>query len=297
MNQIENSLMGLFVGDALGAQVEFKSVEQIQRYFSERDRFDLYPGGTFNIERGQITDDSEMAISLIRSFDNIYRYNSNITYDWYCKWIKSNPFDFGNTTYHALVYGTENKFSEANGALMRCAPIALKYYTHELDEVMNFAEEDCKITHPNKVCVDINKIYLAIMYYTLNKGSMRNIFKIITSNTFITKYDISDDVISTVIDSTESKPKDFIINSGWVKIAFQNALYHYWNETDFTDAMKETIYSGGDTDTNACICGALIGLKKEVPPRWVNIIKNCSPRNRPSWLWTSKYKELLNILR
>lgn len=297
MNQmIENSLMGLFVGDALGAQVEFKSNEQIDRYFSDRGGLDLYPGGTFNLERGQVTDDSEMAISLIRSFDNIYKYNSKITYDWYCKWLKTNPFDFGNITYYALNYNAKNYASEANGALMRCAPISLKYYKRDIDEVMKIAEEDCKITHPNKICVDVNKIYLAIMYYTINHESMRNVYKIITSKEFIEKYDISADIVSLVVKSTESAPDNFTTNMGWVKIAFQNALYHYWNETEFYDAMEETIYSGGDTDTNACICGALIGLRKEIPESWINIIQSCSPKNRPSWLWTSRYQELLDIL-
>ena len=296
-NMIENSLIGMFVGDALGAQVEFKNIEQIKKYFSVRNGFDLYPGGTFNLEPGQVTDDSEMAISLIRSFNNSYDgYDSKNAYNWYYKWLKTNPFDFGNTTYCAIAYKSKNMLSEANGALMRCAPIALKYYTRDIDEVLYAAEEDCKLTHPNKICVDANKIYLTIMYYTLNGESLRRIYKIITDKNFINRHDINSEIISLVKLSTEQKPKYYTLNAGWVEIAFHNALFHYWNETDFYDAMKDTIYSGGDTDTNACICGALVGLRKKVPNNWGTIIKNCQPKNRPTWLWTSNYKELLNIV-
>ena len=65
---IENSMIGMFVGDALGAQVEFKSKERIRSYFEEKGDFDMFDGGTFNLVKGQVTDDSEMAIALIRSF-------------------------------------------------------------------------------------------------------------------------------------------------------------------------------------------------------------------------------------
>ena len=83
--------------------------------------------------------------------------------------------------------------------------------------------------------------------------------------------------------------------------ALHNALYHLWNYTDFEDAMKETIFSGGDTDTNACICGALIAMWKKVPQKWHRIVKSCEPDKttrhpRPEWLWTSKWNELIKII-
>ena len=47
---------------------------------------------------------------------------------------------------------------------------------------------------------------------------------------------------------------------GYIGIAFQNAFYHLLNTNPidgFSKVMKDTIYLGGDTDTNACIAGAL----------------------------------------
>lgn len=46
---------------------------------------------------------------------------------------------------------------------------------------------------------------------------------------------------------------------GYVGIAFQNAFYHLLNTKSFTEVMIHTMCLGGDTDTNACIAGALYG--------------------------------------
>lgn len=46
---------------------------------------------------------------------------------------------------------------------------------------------------------------------------------------------------------------------GWVKIAFDHAFRHLRLGSNFETAMAETLKLGGDTDTNACIVGALIG--------------------------------------
>jgi ADP-ribosylglycohydrolase len=49
------------------------------------------------------------------------------------------------------------------------------------------------------------------------------------------------------------------ISEGWVLIAFQNAFRHLAIGTPIEDALIETVSKGGDTDTNAAICGALLG--------------------------------------
>lgn len=300
---IENSMIGMFVGDALGAQVEFKSKERIRSYFEEKGDFDMFDGGTFNLVKGQVTDDSEMAIALIRSFAEMGEdYDPQIARKWYRKWISASPFDYGITTSNALWHGEYNYNSQANGALMRCAPLAWKYRNRSLTYLMKVAEEDCKITHPNKVCIDANKVYLAIMYYMLQGYMPCKSYNAVCNEGFFRQYDICMVVQETMEVAKTENVKDFETNQGWVLIALHNALYHLWNYTDFEDAMKETIFNGGDTDTNACICGALLGMTKEVPMKWVEVIRNCSPKKneakhgRPEWLWTSKWNELIKVI-
>ena len=45
--------------------------------------------------------------------------------------------------------------------------------------------------------------------------------------------------------------------------------------TGFVEAMKETLLNGGDTDTNACIIGGLIGAAvgaNKIPEKWKNFV-------------------------
>ena len=171
-----------------------------------------------------------------------------------------------------------------------------------LTYLMKVAEEDCKITHPNKVCVDANKVYLAIMYYMMRGYMPCKAYNAVCNEVFFQQYDICMVVQETMEIAKYDNVKDFERNQGWVLIALHNALYHLWNYTDFEVAMKETIYAGGDTDTNACICGALLAINKEIPERWVNIVKNCKPTKnskhpRPVWLQTNRYEELIELAK
>ena len=61
-------------------------------------------------------------------------------------------------------------------------------------------------------------------------------------------------------------------------IAFQNALWQLLHAPNFKRAIVDTIMRGGDADTNAAICGALVGAvygKRAIPKKWIDIILNC----------------------
>ena len=67
-------------------------------------------------------------------------------------------------------------------------------------------------------------------------------------------------------------PANFVHQEGWVLIAFQNAFRHLAAGTPIEAALIATVGQGGDTDTNAAICGALLGAMQgcgSIPPRWV----------------------------
>jgi len=48
----------------------------------------------------------------------------------------------------------------------------------------------------------------------------------------------------------------------WVLIAFQNASRYLAIGTPIEDALIETVSEGGDTDTNAAICGRCLALRR-----------------------------------
>ena len=59
------SLLGLAVGDALGATTEFMNPEEIRTRYGVHDR--IRGGGWLNLPPGRVTDDTEMAQCVARA--------------------------------------------------------------------------------------------------------------------------------------------------------------------------------------------------------------------------------------
>jgi len=73
------------------------------------------------------------------------------------------------------------------------------------------------------------------------------------------------------------------------------------------EAIVDTIRRGGDTDTSAAICGALLGAvhgRESIPQRWVDCLLACKPkagsarvkRPRPQCYWPVDVLELASQL-
>ena len=65
-------------------------------------------------------------------------------------------------------------------------------------------------------------------------------------------------LMETVLGAAEAPPADFVHQQGWVLIAF-SALWQLLHAPGFEPGVVDTVMRGGDTDTNAAICGALLG--------------------------------------
>jgi ADP-ribosyl-[dinitrogen reductase] hydrolase len=83
---------------------------------------------------------------------------------------------------------------------------------------------------------------------------------------------------------------------GWVITALQNAFFQLLHASFLEDAVVATVRAGGDTDTNAAICGALLGAvmgREAVPAQWQRMVLSCRPmpgydhisRPRPALFW------------
>ncbi|CAF1037323.1 unnamed protein product [Didymodactylos carnosus] len=103
--RIAGSMMGMAIGDALGAHVEFRPRSYLEKYPVEN----LQGGGTWGLEAGQWTDDTSMAlclaISLILKGDHD-AYDQLVRYKWWWKrgYMSSTGqcFDIGNATSESL---------------------------------------------------------------------------------------------------------------------------------------------------------------------------------------------------
>ena len=66
-------------------------------------------------------------------------------------------------------------------------------------------------------------------------------------------------ILDVVVTSASAPPAEYFRQKGWVLIAFHNALWQLLHAANLEEAVVDTVMRGGDTDTNAAICGALLG--------------------------------------
>lgn len=86
--------------------------------------------------------------------------------------------------------------------------------------------------------------------------------------------------MEAITGAAEAPPEDYVHQQGWVLIAFRNALWQLLHASNLEEAVVDTVMRGGDTDTNAAICGALLGAvcgRDAVPEQWTECLLNCRP--------------------
>ena len=267
-------LVGGMIGDAVGAFLEFNPTPINKKNI--RKALSLPGGGPHNTAPGQVTDDSELMLSLC---DGLCKTNPNCEFPFervaqqYIAWLRSDPFDIGKTCQAAFSNsrGAQdmksnacnfNMKSEANGALMRCAPIAVWCGAHfiSIEQTADHARADASLSHPNPICQECNAILVALLSdIIIHHGDVNNALLLLTSLKQTTH-----PLVKEWIHYGLNKPlKGFNCNNkmGHVKHAFMLAIHFikYANEYTYEQAIAKVLAKGGDTDTNACIVGYVMG--------------------------------------
>lgn len=267
-------LVGLFVGDAAGATLEFFKG-------GIDDKIALHAmsmpgGGALSVAAGQVTDDSELAMALLDALSKcdcttLDEDIQKLTALNYIEWHRSRPFDIGQTCMRAFGFANDadsmlvnaskfNMFSEANGALMRIAPLAIWGRNMSVDRLMTLARRDAMLSHPNPVCQDANALYCVTLTHLLTHpfdrhGALSKVQKCLPDVDIKLQqwFAISQTMTNPL---TEYNCR---VNIGHVKHAFILAFHFLKEGTSYEEAVKRTLMMGGDTDTNAAIVGAVIG--------------------------------------
>ncbi len=189
---------------------------------------------------------------------------------------------------------------------MRCSPIGIFVAAAGPDAAGELAAIDAAITHPNPVCVQANRLYAMAIADAIASGpTPQALYARVVD--WARRFDVDDSLMRAVESAGIRRPADYIRSQGWVLIAFQNALWQLLHAPNLEEAVVDTIMQGGDTDTNACICGALLGAiygAGAIPDRWVSALQSCRPelgrpgvrRPRPPIYWPCDVLEVADGL-
>jgi len=291
--QAQGCLLGQVIGDSLGSLVEFKDAAEIARLFPRGVRA-LADGGVFHTIAGQPTDDSEMALALARCLVANQGFLPDKVLDAYREWLTSRPLDIGATTERGLL-GMHTTESESNGSLMRVSPLGV-WAAGDPKRAARTAREDSALTHKNPLCIEACAAYAAAIAVGVAGGGREEMRKAGLAN-------CSGRVREAI--ASGKPPEDYFTHMGWVLVSLQNAFFHL-KDSSFEEALISTVSAGGDTDTNAAICGALLGAalgRSAIPPRWILPVLACrstvdagAPRPRPAAYWPDDILELAEAL-
>lgn len=318
-------VLGACVGDAAGATLEFLGRQPGHEEVAWA--MTMPGGGVWRVAPGQITDDAELAMCLSLALTARGPYDVEQVARSYVRWYESHPFDIGNTTINALsapgrghhaegpsggvadvmrrASQSRNMGSKANGSLMRCAPLAVWGRARSDEEVAEAAMLDSRLTHPNPSCQHAVACYVLAAAALIEGATPQAAFERAWrhAHKHAAAPDASSDegaaeVLRWLQDAHHNVVTPYHPQAGFVRIAFTHAFRHLLLGTAYPDAIAETLLGGGDTDTNACIVGGLVGAAQgaqSIPAPMRRAVLSCDttlgrvrpdflhPRGAPAW--------------
>ena len=294
------AVLGALVGDAAGAVLEFFGgpIETADVAHA----LTMPGGGTWAVAPGQITDDGELTMSLLGALVEAPESPREAAATRYAEWVASGPFDIGATTARSLgclrdatfaararVAGLDVAMAEAarercmpskaNGSLMRATPLGVWGARRDDAALVAAARDDARLSHPNPACVDACVAYvLAIASLVRAPGDAARALDVVTTWALV---NAGDEVRGWLDDAAAGKSVAYTPQDGFVRIAFTHAFRHLHLGTSYVDALRETLAGGGDTDTNACIIGGLLGARggsSAIPEAMKAAVLGCDTR-------------------
>lgn len=261
------TLLGMFVGDALGIQTEGKK---------EKDLLEEFPQGIgemYSTERawgesGELTDCSVLGILLAQSIIALEGYDADHAKASYRKWIKLEPV-LARPSLQTIFDGEPLETNDNTYALMRVAPIGVAGANKAEKEIASMAEAECIMTNLDQICIDANKV-LSWGIAQAIRGEDHTFrlanYLVATSR----KFNLDERVLLAIQRSIEGKsaPKG---KPGTSLYALELALYALLHTDSFEEGMRLVLMKGRSTNANAAIYGALAGSfygEEEIPSRW-----------------------------
>ncbi len=337
LRRAHGCLLGQLAGDSLGALVEFQSGASIARSHPDGGPKELADGGPHRIMAGQPTDDSELALLLARSLVRKSGFDADdvasLYASWYHGWLHEQgtqscthpgcrPFDVGGTTARRyarckLVTWPSTTVPLSAGQQpaqtarptersCRVSPIGIWGWQRSPSDVDDTARADASLTHPHPVCQASSGLFAATIAHAVAEGGTpKEIYD--WAIAWAQNRDVPGPVIAAIRKAFTSPPDDYMHQMGWVLIALQNAFYQLVNAPSAAEAVVRTVRSGGDTDTNGAICGALLGAvygREAWPEQWRAMVLSCRPlqgvtptlQPRPAALWPADALQLAERL-
>lgn len=257
------AFIGLAVGDALGAAVEFMTAGEIQAKYGRLT--EITGGGWLRLRPGQVTDDTHMSLCIARAIVASSGWKLSAIADNFAVWLKGKPVDVGSTCRKGIrnymlkgeLETPFNQWDAGNGAAMRMLPVAL--FTIGDEKLLeNYAMAQAHLTHHHPLsddaCIFLGRlVQLAILGYS--KVRLRKELEQLFARHETFRFEPYKGLAS-----------------GYVVDTLQTVFYHFFRSRSFEECLIGTVNQGGDADTTGAIAGMLAGAyygMESIPKRWL----------------------------
>lgn len=264
--------LGLALGDALGATVEFMTPREIAHHHGVHR--DITGGGWLHLKAGQVTDDTTMSLALGDALLLGQRegrpFDRGLMADAFVAWWRGKPVDCGNTCRRGIVRylsdgtleGPPNDGDAGNGALMRNLPVVLA--TLGRPEVLrSVSMAQARITHHHPLSDAATVAFGQMLHVLLTHAEPQHALPACKS--------IAQELVKQHprfgYEPYPGRATAYVVDT------VQTVLHHFFAATDFESAVVGAVNQGDDADTTGALVGMLAGARfgaQALPKRWLN---------------------------
>ncbi len=279
-----NVLLSLTAADALGAATEFMTPDAIARTFPRGVRT-YQPGSPFGFAPGEATDDSQMTVASLIG----YARGREGVLPALLDWLGTRPPDVGGLTRAALTFGTPDggyrawvasgRQSAGNGGLMRVAAPFIAGFRGE--SLLDEAARVTALTHADPRCVLASVAFVALLEALERREPLEAAARDALER--LQAFDAAAVVLRLQPSERDEDARAYRAEvpsaraavgealragvagevgsqSGYVLHTLQAATAHARAE-DWLACIEPAVLGGDDSDTVACVAGAIAGAR------------------------------------
>ncbi len=284
LGRFRGSLLGLAVGDALGAPVEFEPRGSFPPITGYRG------GGPFNLGAGDWTDDTSLALCLAESLVERRGFDPRDQAERYLAWWREghlsctgNCFDIGNTTKWSLqrfmetgepYSGPIDPSKASNGSLMRLAPVPLFFHA-DPEEAVRYSGLSSKTTHGAVAAVDSCRYLGALIVGALRGETKEALLSAMyePAEGIWLREPLTAEVDAVARGSFRRLEPPEIRAEGTAAKTLEAALWAFNKGRSFEEGCLLAVNLGDDSDTVGAVYGQLAGAYygvDAIPAGWLS---------------------------
>lgn len=274
-DKVLGAYLGLAIGDALGATVEFMRPREIEAHYGVHR--EIVGGGWLKLARGQVTDDTTMSLALggallqggthalglhARGDDTLVHSIGQA----FVLWLQGKPVDCGNTCrrgilrflHEGTLAGPYNPGDAGNGALMRNLPVVLATLGDDAAFArLSIAQAHLTHHHPlsDAATLGMGQLLRQLLMGAAQPECQRWVERWTSGNAAFGFTPYRGRATAYVVDTV------------------QTVLHFLMLHEDFEAALVATVNQGDDADTTGALVGMLAGARcgaSRLPQRWLH---------------------------